>query len=79
MSKTDIEVGRKIKFIPAGWTAGGPNIFPDFMVKHVVGHIVMVDTARALFRVEYEAKGELCHECFKLPLLPCDKVQKIWA
>lgn len=69
----EIEVGRGIRFVPAGWSDGGPNMLPAFMQKDVVGRIESVSQERNMFRVSYEAKGVICHECFKLPKIATDK------
>lgn len=73
----DIAIGQKLRFVPAGWSDGGPNALPAFMKADVVGTVVDLSEERQMFRVEYEAKGTRCFECFKLPKIVSDKWQLV--
>ncbi len=71
--------GMKIRFTPSGWMCGANGAELDSWVKKTVDGVVdFVNDAHGWFRVAYEAKGEINHECFKLPVLPVDRIKKIW-
>lgn len=73
----DIAIGQRLRFVPAGWSDGGPNALPAFMKANVVGIVVHMSEERQMFRVEYEAQGAWCFECFKLPKIASDRWQLV--
>lgn len=76
----DIREGMKVRFTPSGWMSGANGAELDSWVRRTVDGVVeFVNSEHCWFRVAYEAKGQRCYECFKLPLLSQDRIKKIWV
>ena len=74
----DIREGVKIRFTPSGWMSGANGAELDSWVKKTVDGVVdFVNREHGWFRVAYVAKGEVCHECFKMPVLEQDRIKRI--
>lgn len=74
----DIREGMNIRFVPSGWVSGEGE-YCDRTARTAEGLVERVNEEHGWFRVAYIAKGETCHECFKLPILMQDRIKKIWA
>lgn len=80
MDESKIREGMHIRFTPSGWISGANGAVLDaWVIKTVDGIIDSVNRNKAWIRVAYFAKGEKCYECFKLPLLRCERIKKVWA
>lgn len=69
----EIKLGTRVRFVPSGWSAGDEPR-PAWMRSTVEGRVVMYDEERALMRVSYQIGSQQGFECFKLPLLSCDRL-----
>lgn len=66
-----IEVGTKVRILPAGWSDTKEAGIP----RHVEGVVDFINEKTGVCRVSYTAKGDRCHEAFKLPLVHGDPIK----
>lgn len=66
-----VAIGTKVRILPAGWV----NSELEGIPKHVEGVVDYINEKAGFFRVKYTAKGDDCHETFKLPLIAGDPVK----
>lgn len=76
----EIREGMNIRFSPAGWSCGANGAPLDAWLSPTVdGVIERINREKGWMRIRYVAKGDICHECIKLPILPCERIKKIWG
>lgn len=66
-----VAIGTKVRILPAGWSDTKEAGIPS----HVEGVVDYINAKTGVFRVSYTAKGDRCHEAFKLPLVHGDPVK----
>lgn len=66
-----VAIGTKVRILPAGWVRSEDSGIP----KHVEGVVDYINETAGFFRVKYKAKGDECHETFKMPLIHGDPVK----
>lgn len=72
---SEINVGTRVRLIPSGWTDTGNGELPAYVKKSVDGEVEYVNEKTGVFRVGYTAKGDRCHETFKLALVDSDRIR----